>query len=121
MFLFGEEHHMTDPPDTNAVLDEAVRAVESRYGVTIQPEAREVLVTWARSNADQIADKVKSGWTEAQFVDAARQVLEAAAVYTLNPPGIRYEVEPDGLVRERNVSSYATLKVLPNNCPFFGC
>jgi hypothetical protein len=66
--------------------------------------------------------QVEIGWGIDQFVDAAMKVLEAAAIYTMNPPGSKkYLVEPEGLVRDKAVGAYATLKALPNDCPFYGC
>jgi hypothetical protein len=109
-------------PDAAAVVNAAADAVEARYGVTIHPEARNVLLRWADAHPELIERMVhEENWSDEQFVTAAANVLDAAAIRTLNPPGaLRYEVEPEGLVRDTDVGAYATRAALPENCPFYG-
>jgi hypothetical protein len=107
-----------------AIVDAAALAVQERYGVTITPDARAVLLTWATSNEQRIADYVAKGWSTVQFVEAAAKVLGAAAQLTVNSQRgtTRYLVQPEGATpHTTTVSAFATRKVLPDNCPFYGC
>jgi hypothetical protein len=106
-----------------SIVDAAAHAVQERYSVTITPEARAVLLAWASANEQRLADYLAKGWTDEQFIAAATRVLAAAAELTVNSQrsSSRALVETEQIARSTTVSAFATRKVLPDNCPFYGC